>query len=145
MPQAKGVGVYFKKFVYISLLFICMRNHNILPYTKNARELSKKLRKKMTGCELIFWNATKNSQLGIVMRRQMPILDYVVDFYIKEIGLVIEIDGSSHDNKELEDVIRQGRIEKLGVTFIRFSNEQLKYNLSKVLEKLNKKIKEMKD
>jgi len=99
----------------------------------------------MTGCELIFWNATKNSQLGIVMRRQMPILDYVVDFYIKEIGLVIEIDGSSHDNKELEDGIRQGRIEKLGVTFIRFSNEQVKYNLSKVLEKLNKKIKEMKD
>ena len=75
----------------------------------------------------------------------MPILDYVVDFYIKEIGLVIEIDGSSHDNKELEDVIRQGRIEKWGVTFIRFSNEQLKYNLSNVLEKLNKKIKEMKD
>ena len=53
-----------------------MRNHNILPYTKDARELARQLRKQMTKPEKIFWQATKSSQLDVIMRRQMPILDY---------------------------------------------------------------------
>jgi|GEM_PF-3925580 len=57
-----------------------MRNHNILPYTREARELASRLRKRMTPQEKLFWKATKSSKLDIVMRRQMPILDYVVDF-----------------------------------------------------------------
>ena len=31
--------------------------------------------------------------------RQRIIGSYIVDFYIKKLGLVIEIDGSSHDEK----------------------------------------------
>ena len=121
-----------------------MRNHNILPYTKDARELASQLRKKMTSSEKIFWSATKNSKLGIVVRRQMPILDYVVDFYIKEIGLAIEIDGSVHDSNNLEDGLRQARIEKLGVRFVRFTNKQITCDLSFVLKKLKTIIEEMK-
>ena len=122
-----------------------MRNHNILPYTKDARELAVQLRKNMTTTEKIFWNATKSSKLGVVVRRQMPILDYVVDFYIKEIGLAIEIDGRIHDDNVLEDGFRQARIEKLGVHFIRFTNEQITNDLPNVIDKLKKVIEEMKD
>jgi very-short-patch-repair endonuclease len=57
----------------------------------------------MTITEKLFWEEVKQSKLGVVVRRQMPILDYVVDFYIKEIGLAIELDGFSHDNNVLED------------------------------------------
>lgn len=121
-----------------------MRNHNVLPYSKDARELASRLRKEMTQSELIFWNATKGSQLGVVMRRQLPVLDYVVDFYIKEIGLAIEIDGSSHHNNVLEDGLRQGRIEELGVHFIRFSNKQIINDLPQVLSQLKQLIVEMK-
>lgn len=113
-----------------------MRNHNVLPYTTDARELASRFRKSMSFAERIFWNATKNSQLGVVMRRQLPILDYVVDFYIKEIGLAIEIDGSSHDNNALEDGHRQGRIEELGVRFVRFSNSQVINEMPRVLEEI---------
>lgn len=77
------------------------------------------------------------------MRRQMPFLDYVVDFYIKDIGLAIEIDGKIHDDNVLEDGIRQARIEKLGVTFVRFTNDEINNNLAEVLDKLKGLIEEM--
>ena len=121
-----------------------MRNHNILPYSPDARKLATQLRQRMTPAEKVFWSATKKSKLGIVMRRQVPILDYVVDFYVKEIGLVIEIDGSSHHNRFLEDSQRQHRIEKLGVRFIRFTNKEVTENLSSVLKNLTSVIKTMK-
>ena len=121
-----------------------MRNHNILPYTRKARILSSNLRKNMTKAEIAFWNISKSSQLGVVVRRQTPILDYVVDFYIKEIGLAIEIDGKIHENNILEDGIRQSRIEKLGVKFIRFTNHQVLNNMDQVIKELLILIKEMK-
>jgi len=121
-----------------------MRNHNILPYTKTSRELAIQLRKHMTPTEKLFWSVVKRSKLGVVVRRQMPILEYVVDFYIKDIGLAIEIDGSNHDNNILEDGIRQARIEKLGVQFVRFTNEEVNYHLPYVIQRLKKLIHAMK-
>ena len=32
--------------------------------------------------------------------RQRIIGNYIVDFYVKALGLIIEIDGSSHNDKE---------------------------------------------
>jgi very-short-patch-repair endonuclease len=122
-----------------------MRNHNILPYTTEARELASRLRKRMTSQEKLFWQATKSSKLDIVMRRQMPILDHVVDFYIKDIGLAIEIDGRIHEDNVLEDGIRQARIEKLGVKFIRYTNEDIEENLAHIIRELKDLICEMRD
>ena len=85
----------------------------------------------------------KSSDLNIVLRRQMPILDYVVDFYIKEVGLAIEIDGKYHDHQFLEDATRQGRIEKLGVRFMRFSNDDVLNQPFKVLDDLKCRIDEL--
>jgi very-short-patch-repair endonuclease len=121
-----------------------MRNHNVLPYSQAARDLSKRLRVEMTITEKLFWEDVKQSKLIVVVRKQMPILDYVVDFYIKEIGLAIELDGFSHDNNVLEDGKRPGRIEELGVTFIRFSNEQIQKNIDEVLLELKELIAERK-
>ncbi|WP_378181597.1 endonuclease domain-containing protein [Aquimarina sp. SS2-1] len=95
-----------------------MTLQNILPYTPEARELAKVLRRNMTKSEKIIWKQVRKNHLGIQFFRQFPILEYVVDFYAKEIGLAIEIDGSSHDTQFLEDSHRQGRIEELGVKFI---------------------------
>ena len=58
---------------------------NILPYTKEARALAKILRKEMTSSEKVIWEKIRKKQLEIEFLRQFPILDYVVDFYCKEI------------------------------------------------------------
>ncbi|MBW1294729.1 endonuclease domain-containing protein [Aquimarina litoralis] len=117
-----------------------MSLQKVLPYTKEARALSKILRKEMTGSEKVIWEKIRKKQLEVDFFRQFPILDYVVDFYCKEIGLAIEIDGSLHDNQFIEDSKRQSRIEQLGVKFIRFSNDQVLNNFEVVLKELKETI-----
>ena len=74
--------------------------------------------------------------------RQVPLLDYSVDFYCHEIGLVIEIDGIIHEVQVLEDAKRAERIEKYGIRFIRFSNEEVFKNMKEVLKHIKKEIEE---
>ena len=59
-------------------------------------------------------------------------LDYIVDFYCHEIQLAIEIDGNSHDFKGEYDARRQKRLEAYGVTFLRFTNREVKNNIHSV-------------
>ena len=70
-------------------------------------------------------------------------LSYIVDFYCHEIGLAIEIDGSSHDHKFLYDAKRQGRLEAEGVKFIRFTDREVKKELFSVLLALEEKVREL--
>ena len=65
----------------------------------------------------------KGKALGVEFHRQVPMLNYIVDFYCHEIGLAVELDGSIHDHAFFEDAKRQGELEQQGVTFLRFSNE----------------------
>ena len=60
-------------------------------------------------------------QSGVKFKRQRPINNFIVDFFSQEIGLIIEIDGSSHLAQGDEDKTRQNEIESIGYTFLRFS------------------------
>jgi len=72
-------------------------------------------------------------------------LNYIVDFYCHEIGLAIEIDGSSHDHSFFYDARRQGALEKYGVKFLRFSNEKVKKEMFSVLLVIKEKVNEYLD
>jgi len=68
----------------------------------------------MTLSEVLFWQELKGKQmLGYDFDRQRPIDDYIVDFYCKDLKLVIEIDGESHTYEKVaeNDIIRQKRLE----------------------------------
>jgi very-short-patch-repair endonuclease len=65
-----------------------------------ANERARKLRTEATNSERIFWSRVRNNQLGVRFRRQHPIGTYIVDFVCLEQRLVIEIDGSQHDEPE---------------------------------------------
>jgi tRNA1Val (adenine37-N6)-methyltransferase len=74
--------------------------------------------------------------MGFDFDRQRPIDNYIVDFYCKDLMLAIEVDGFSH-SVELateRDLIRQTRLEKLGVRFLRFDNDDIKTNINGVVE-----------
>ncbi len=47
---------------------------------------------------------------GFDFHRQKPLLDYIADFYCNGLYLAIEIDGSSHDEKEVYGNKRQARL-----------------------------------
>ena len=73
----------------------------------------------------------------------MLINNFIVDFYCHELKLAIEIDGSSHDDKVDYDKERQKTIEGFGVTFIRFTNNEVKRNVSGVIYSLESKVREL--
>ncbi|WP_454989833.1 endonuclease domain-containing protein [Capnocytophaga sputigena] len=119
-------------------------NSKIIPYNPKLREFAKQLRNNSTLSEVLLWKQIKGKALGVEFKRQVPMLEYIVDFYCQEIGLAIEVDGNIHDFRYLEDTQRQQEIEKYGVIFIRFSNEEIKNNMFSVILSLESKIEELK-
>ena len=79
---------------------------------------------------------------GFDFDRQRPIDNYIVDFYCKDLMLAIEIDGESHYGKESKDEARDKRLNQLGVTVLRFDDLDVRYDLEKVLERIERWIKE---
>lgn len=119
-----------------------MRN-KIIPYNPELRAYARILRKNSTLPEVILWQHIKKRAFGVQFHRQVPMLYYIVDFYCHEIGLAIEIDGSSHDHKFLYDARRQGELEKEGVVFLRFTNEEVLKHLFSVLLVIETKVEEL--
>ena len=59
---------------------------------------------------------------------------FIVDFYCHKSNLVIEVDGSVHDNVKEKDEQRALWLQSHGLTIIRFTNEQVLYQIDKVKE-----------
>ncbi len=117
----------------------------ILPYNPKLKGLAKALRRNMTLSEVLLWNEIKQGKmLGYDFDRQRLIDEYIVDFYCKDLMLTIEIDGSSHDDDDISarDVVRQERLEQLGVRFLRFDDVEVKKDLQGVLEQIEYWIEE---
>ena len=100
----------------------------IIPYNPDLVPLAKKLRKNMTLGEIALWREINNKKLGVRFSRQIPINNFIVDFYSKKLQLAIEVDGSVHfeEGGEEKDKLRQNKLESLGVTIIRFSDTDVK-------------------
>ena len=62
---------------------------------------------------------------GYPFLRQRPIKNYIVDFFSKELNLIIEIDGEIHKFQKTMDKSRELELKELGYEIIRFSNEQI--------------------
>jgi very-short-patch-repair endonuclease len=94
---------------------------------------------------MLLWPQIKKKALGVEFHRQVPIDNYIVDFYCHEVMLAIEIDGSSHDDNEVRknDRYRQDRLESLGVNFIRFDDIEIKRNMLGVITRLQEKVDEL--
>lgn len=95
-------------------------NHH---YNTNIKEYARELRTtSVSKAEKYIWKALlSRKQMGVAFKRQRPISNFIVDFFSAEIGLIIEIDGSSHFNKGEYDAYRESKLKELGFTVIRFS------------------------
>ena len=109
---------------------------HFLPYNKTLKEFSRELRSHSTLSEILLWQKLRASQFrGYAFNRQKPLGNYIVDFYCRKTNLVIEVDGGSHDYEQavVEDRKRQQILEELGVSFLRFSDWEVKNEMSFVL------------
>jgi len=75
-------------------------------------------------------------QLPLTVHRQKVIGCYVVDFYIAQANLVIELDGSQHydPDGQIKDAQRDAYLKAQGLTVVRIPNNAIKDNFSGVCE-----------
>lgn len=80
--------------------------------------------------------------MGYDFDRQRPMLHYIVDFYCKDLMLAIEVDGKTHEDKDvlLKDPIRQDEIEQYGISFLRFNALDVVSDMKNVLRTIENYI-----
>ena len=104
---------------------------------------ARQLRKSLTPSEKVLWQALRKKQLaGMRFRRQHPIAQFIVYFYCHQVGLIIEIDGEIHlERDQMErDENRTYALEHFGLQVLRFRNEQIKQDLDSVLNRIREEI-----
>ncbi|MCL2342490.1 MAG: DUF559 domain-containing protein [Firmicutes bacterium] len=106
-----------------------------LPYNPLLQERARELRKAGNLSEAVLWKRLKKKQLnGHDFDRQKIIGNFIVDFYCSKCGVVVEIDGSSHDNKREYDDERNAFLEGLGLTVIHVTARDVLNNLDGVIK-----------
>ncbi|MBI2023579.1 DUF559 domain-containing protein [Candidatus Giovannonibacteria bacterium] len=101
----------------------------------------KLLRKNLPEAEIILWSQLKNKNIkGYKFRRQYGIGRYVTDFYCPELKLSIEIDGDYHSVADVKDydIVRQDYFKSLDIDTLRFTNNNIKHNLSTILKEISR-------
>jgi CRISPR-associated exonuclease Cas4 len=115
----------------------------MLEYSRNLKEPSRELRKNMTEAEQSLWTRLRGKQLlGVQFYRQKPIGPYIVDFYAHAAMLVIEVDGSQHNEPEhaKKDIERDRYLSDMGLLVLRFSNLQVLQETDAVVEAIYRVI-----
>jgi very-short-patch-repair endonuclease len=104
------------------------------------------LRRRSTQAELALWMNLRHRQLlGYKFRRQHGIGLYILDFYCPALRLAIEVDGASHESVEAKgnDKRRQLVLERLGVRFLRYTDDQVLGNISNVVAAIEGEIRKL--
>jgi very-short-patch-repair endonuclease len=113
-----------------------MAKRKIIPYNPKLKEFARQLRNDSTKMEIFLWLKLKGKQMyGYDFHRQKPIDNYILDFFCYELMLGIEVDGYSHQFLEVfnKDGIKEKRMIQLGISVLRFSDEQVLNDMENVI------------
>lgn len=113
------------------------------------KQAARDLRKNMTDAEALLWWELRDRKLGNTkFLRQYPVYLYtensgldryvIPDFISKENKLIIEVDGSIHNLKEiyLLDREKEKLLQKNKYTIMRFANNKIINNLDICIQKI---------
>jgi very-short-patch-repair endonuclease len=117
---------------------------NYYHYNKNLKQFARKLRNNSTKAEILLWKnllRAKNFH-GFAFLRQRPVGNYIADFMCKELKLIIEVDGFSHQFSYEKDSKKDTELNALGFQVLRISDEEVIYDLENVIFRLEGFIKE---
>jgi very-short-patch-repair endonuclease len=110
-----------------------------MSYDSLLRISAKQLRNAATPEEKKLWKYLRRKSVsGIKFRRQHIINGYIVDFYVPEAKLVIEIDGGNHKKTKGYDRLRDKALRNRGCMVLRFWNREINLNIRYVTEKIRK-------
>ena len=106
------------------------------------KEYARENRKHQTDAERHLWNYLKDNALGVKFLRQHIIAEYIGDFVCTECRLVVEVDGGYHAerNQQYNDEIRTEVLNSMGFRVIRFTNEQVFFDLENTLNRIKQNL-----
>ncbi len=106
---------------------------------KKLKEYARQNRKNMTEAESVLWSCIRDRKLGKQFLRQHIVGDYIVDFLCRDTGLVVEVDGGYHSEprQHEDDEIRTRDLESKGCRVVRFSNEEILFDIESVIKEIN--------
>ena len=113
-----------------------MAKRKIIPYNPILKEFARELRNNSTETEIYLWLKLKGKQMyGYDFHRQKAIDNYILDFFCQELILGIEVDGYSHSFLEVyeKDCTKENRMNEIGITVLRFSDEQVLKDMENVI------------
>ncbi len=116
-----------------------------ITYNPKLKELARQLRNSSTKAEIKLWNYLKGKQLkGYDFHRQKPIDKFIADFFCSRLMLAIEIDGYTHSFEEAfkRDMDKVKRLNELGITVLRFLDEDVMKNIEGVISHIEEFIRE---
>lgn len=116
---------------------------HLLRTTKKTLDHARDLRKdQSTRAERHLWYQLRNRKCAdLKFRRQAPLGPFIADFLCIEANLIIELDGSSHEEKQTYDEERTRFLEGHGFHVLRFNNQDVLENMEGVLEEIAKQAK----
>ncbi len=93
---------------------------------KNSKLRARRLRRNLTDAERRLWSILRGRRLDeFKFRRQQPLGHYIVDFICFERRLVIEVDGSHHQDRLDYDDERTRWLNSQGFEVLRLWNNQV--------------------
>ena len=119
--------------------------HAKIPYRRDLLQKARELRRNSTLGEVLLWCEIKGRRLGCEFHRQVPVGDYILDFFCHEKMLAVEIDGGTHDHEEQfrYDQRREAWLKSRGIHVIRFTEKQVRENMDWVLEALAQRVSDL--
>ena len=100
-----------------------------------TRTDARRLRREMTDAERLQWGQLRQRPMaGLKFRRQHPLGRFIVDFVCIEAGLVIEVDGGQHGERQPADEVRTAWLDSQGYRVLRFWNNEVLQNIDGVRE-----------
>ncbi len=101
----------------------------------------------MTKAQACLWKYALRARgiKGYQFRRERPVLNYIADFMCKELKLIIEVDGITHQLEEtiMKERKRDAELQQAEFVVMRFTDEQVLKHIGWVIEEIENKIEEI--
>lgn len=98
------------------------------------------MRAAATASETALWSALRARQLGVEVRRQVVIGDFIADFVVPAQRLIIEVDGSVHRGRRAADARREQKLARLGYRVLRLEAELAERALPEALRRVREAL-----
>ncbi len=106
--------------------------------------LKNRSKNKAISADKLLWKQLDNRQLSFTFRKNYSISRFIVDFYSVTLRLAIEVVSANYATTD-KDRKRDEILNTLGVTILRFSENEIKHDINKVLQTIQNTIEELRE